>query len=361
MSRIIYLLGAGASRGQRGEPNPKTFNTHAFVPGKGYFDGVGHCANIISGVPIVNEIPGRLQWLIQRIRDIENKNQEHHIGASNPHRIELINELEWLASNASKHASIDTFAKKLFLTDNRTDYYRLKRGLTIFLNYEQMVNPPDPRYDSFLASILQNKRDGFPDDVSIVSWNYDVQLEMAYREYYPHEDIGTLSYLLNVRDKNQEGKSDEPYRETKGFRVLKLNGSAYVNSEVYNADASDNDSIEKLCKLYQSITNKNRLLSFAWEEPREHYIQRIFDCVKDASVLVVIGYSFPFFNREIDRMVFKSMRSLGKIYIQDPNAENVKQSLRSALTPEQLTMAKLMNHVECIPINENQFFLPPEL
>lgn len=355
------MLGAGASRGHRGEPNPKVYKTHAFVPGKGFFDGSERCANIISGVPIVNEIPGRMLWLIQGIRDIENNIIEHHSGTSSSIRLELIKELEWLASNAARHASIDTFAKKLFITENFKDYFRLKRGLTIFLNYEQMVNQPDPRYDSFLASILQEKRDVFPNDISIISWNYDVQFEMAYREYFPHEDIGTMSYLLNVFDKTKEGKSDEPYHETNGFRILKLNGSAYVNSGVFNTDATKNESMDKLCALYESITERTSLLSFAWEKPRGHFVHRISDCVKDAQVLVVIGYSFPFFNREIDRLIFENMRSLGKIYIQDPNAENVKQSLRSALTTEQLNMARLIDRVECIPIHENQFFLPPEL
>ena len=77
--------------------------------------------------------------------------------------------------------------------------------------------------------------------------------------------------------------------------------------------------------------------------------------------MVVIGYSFPFFNRPIDRLIFRKMDKLEKIYIQDLYPENVKQSLRSALTAEELTSRKMMSRIECIPVNDNQFFLPPEL
>ena len=94
---------------------------------------------------------------------------------------------------------------------------------------------------------------------------------------------------------------------------------------------------------------------------QQQYEQRIEDCVKDAQIMVVIGYSFPFFNRPIDRLIFRKMDKLEKIYIQDLYPENVKQSLRSALTAEELTSRKMMSRIEFIPVNDNQFFLPPEL
>ena len=335
------------------------FDTERFIPTEGKYVGREECANILSGLPIVNEIPGRLQWLLHKLWNKNNELLES--GSCNTSLSNLIDDLGWLANCAAKHASIDTFAKKLFLINNQSDYFRLKRALTVFLNYEQMVNPPDPRYDSFFASILQLDKDSFPDDISIISWNYDVQFEIAYREYYPHEGLGHLSHFLNVYDKMKEGMGGEPYREAKGFRILKLNGSACVNCGEYFFGVSDESIVDSLCKLYNSLTINNCLLSFAWENLKEQYIQRITDCVKDAEVLVIIGYSFPFFNREVDRIIFSKMRSLGKIYIQDPYGENVKQSLRSALSAEQVFSTKMLNRIELIPINESQFFLPPEL
>ena len=36
-------------------------------------------------------------------------------------------------------------------------------------------------------------------------------------------------------------------------------------------------------------------------------------------VMVIVGYSFPHFNRSIDDEHFRRMKSLKKIYIQDPH------------------------------------------
>ena len=52
-------------------------------------------------------------------------------------------------------------------------------------------------------------------------------------------------------------------------------------------------------------------------------IKKYATSIEDADILVVIGYTFPFFNREIDRMIFSQMECLQKIYIQDPNANNI--------------------------------------
>lgn len=42
--------------------------------------------------------------------------------------------------------------------------------------------------------------------------------------------------------------------------------------------------------------------------------------VSGTTILVVIGYSFPFFNREVDKQIFNELnnRVLKKIYFQDP-------------------------------------------
>jgi hypothetical protein len=45
-------------------------------------------------------------------------------------------------------------------------------------------------------------------------------------------------------------------------------------------------------------------------------------------VLVIIGYSFPFFNREVDNALFMQMTSLKKIYIQDVNPQNIYETMQ---------------------------------
>jgi len=71
-------------------------------------------------------------------------------------------------------------------------------------------------------------------------------------------------------------------------------------------------------------------------------------------ILVVIGYSFPFFNRDVDRLIIGEMKNLLKVYIQDPYAADVKetfQAINDRIDPNMI-----------IPLdNTKQFLLPPEL
>ncbi len=74
----------------------------------------------------------------------------------------------------------------------------------------------------------------------------------------------------------------------------------------------------------------------------------------DTSILVIIGYTFPFFNRAIDRKVIGAMTKLDRVYIQDIEPEKVRDtffSIRSDLPENKIKLIK----------NCDQFFLPPEL
>ena len=80
--------------------------------------------------------------------------------------------------------------------------------------------------------------------------------------------------------------------------------------------------------------------------------------ISDARILVIIGYTFPFFNREIDREIFSNMPNLEKIYVQDPNADKVKVSLKSILPVDKFSV---LVKDENLIFDITNFFLPPEL
>lgn len=97
-------------------------------------------------------------------------------------------------------------------------------------------------------------------------------------------------------------------------------------------------------------------LSFAWEEAnfKDEWLSTIKSTIEDTEQVVVIGYSFPFFNREMDRFVFRNMPKLEKVYIQDINTNAVLQSIHAVL-PTNIS-------VSTIPISDcGQFYLPGEL
>lgn len=97
-------------------------------------------------------------------------------------------------------------------------------------------------------------------------------------------------------------------------------------------------------------------LSFAWESTvrQKEMITTINQITSDTDAVVVIGYSFPYFNREIDRAIFSKIPSLKTIYIQDPNPESVEPSLRAVL--DENTNVKIEYQKDC-----TQFYLPREL
>ena len=110
-----------------------------------------------------------------------------------------------------------------------------------------------------------------------------------------------------------------------------------------------------LFQLYV-LKNNSTHLSFAFDDnyASEKITRCIDNIIKRTDVLVIIGYTFPFFNRDTDRKILQYIKPNTKIYIQDLNPERIKQSLTAVLPnfPEEQIFLKK---------DVDQFFLPPEL
>ena len=356
MSKIIYYIGAGASYGRkeaREVLEEGTENERLIVH---------------EGLPVVNEITRSLLTFKKAIEGASIDNEHYYVfknnsprrikGANiNQARIDLIRDIEMLYKASSEHATIDTFAKKLFLTRRHEDFRRLKDVLSAFFVWAQLEGKPDQRYDTFLASILQVNNLYFPRDISVISWNYDSQFEIAYRYYSPN---GTLPIY--------EKKVDGEFPDFKDFgRIFKVNGSATFGD--FNAVSTiakdiDVEPIVQLIEYYGNLyPDTSELgfqfcshLSFAWEasDKSNQLIEAIKQTTLDTETIVVIGYSFPYFNREIDRDLFAGMPNLKTIYIQDPNPDAVEPSLKAVLSES--SKVKIVHQKDC-----TQFYLPREL
>lgn len=97
----------------------------------------------------------------------------------------MISDIEKLMYDIKEHATIDTLARKLYLTTQLNQFYKLKSLLSAFFVWAQLSYKPDSRYDTFLANILEEESLSIPKDISVISWNYDSQIETAYRSYNP--------------------------------------------------------------------------------------------------------------------------------------------------------------------------------
>lgn len=337
MNKIAYLFGAGASR---------------------------------NALPIVNEIPSRLKSLIdllnseklqlsaeEKFTDIGLKKLE----SKNVYQKELVTDLKWLLDESSKHASVDTFAKKLTIKREHKKLDRLKVALSIFFIFEQTINQPDKRYDSFFASI-HNELYDFPENIRILSWNYDYQFELSYLEYSGQSEISSIQTSLNINHKY----GDNHQRDK--FGIYKLNGTTGLYSDngwrqyMYATNLNveiDINFINQIVRNYTAAIYLNNIysnFSFAWEneQPEKSIVKMSVDATKDTVALVVIGYSFPFFNRDIDRKIIGSMSNLKRVYFQAPDAEILIERFKAIKDD--------INGIELIPKYDlEQFVLPNEL
>ena len=341
MSKTIYYIGAGASYGFR--ENGK----------------------IAEGIPVVKEIPSEFDAFRRFIETAEIPDGEilfqdmyrtGHDDVESAKRC-MLHDINSLAQGIKEHATIDTYARKLYLTKQIRDFERLKTLLCAFFLWEQLEHKPDGRYDTFLANVLDGETLNIPEGISIISWNYDSQMELAFGSY-------RLNTGLAVFEKNIVGAWP---MLTKNGRVFKVNGSAtFVNGEIVSL-IRDYDKTTVAVQIIQFYSNCmadtssmgfqfKTHLSFAWESSPndENMMKSLHETTEDTEQVVVIGYSFPFLNRAADREIFSWMPNLKKVYVQDLNPSAVMQSMGAVLPAGK--------KVEVVPVlNCEQFYLPSEL
>ncbi len=342
MSKTVYYIGAGASYGKRNSSG-----------------------DILEGIPIVAEIPLQFDSFREYIANAVIQNGKitfnHFITSSSEdvtrEKEILLRDIESLQVGIREHATIDTYARKLYLTGNKLEFEKLKDVLCLFFIWEQLMNKPDKRYDTFFANVLQSQTLSLPSELSIISWNYDSQLEIAYKAYNSRKD-------LPIFEKNIDGEWPDIIN---GGRIFKVNGSAtFANKTIipWIQDDKQTTAAVQLIQYYTYVRSDTRSLgfqfkthlSFAWESSKnqQNMQMSIQKTVEDAEQVVVIGYSFPFFNRETDRTIFGSMPHLKKIYVQDITPDTVIQSIAAVLLPG--------SDIKVIPITDcTQFYLPAEL
>lgn len=272
---------------------------------------------------------------------------------------EYLRELKSFEEKIPLHASVDTYAKKLYITKS-SKYEVVKAILSAFFIYEQARQPVDLRYDAFIASVINSSR-RMPDHMNVVSWNYDCQFEKAFSQYSSNDDIfENQSHLNVISNKNIIEPSN-------GFSIFKVNGtiewlnegSPHIHYPLYqNLNEYRPEDFKRLVVLnYADLAKTGRLncsLSFSWERDRNaKTINAATDALMRTEILIIIGYSFPFFNREIDRLLFDSMSSLEKIYVQDKDPGQVIAKLETFSSLERFNP---------VPVDQvKAFHLPKEL
>jgi hypothetical protein len=348
MSKIVYLFGAGASFGKRAENDRD---------------------EILEGLPIVTEFSTQINKLIVRIQSQDTELKSQH-KAKPEEVLKLIDELNWLKESSENHHTVDTFAKKLRVSEGgvTNEYLRLKAAISAFLTLLQLLNKPDSRYDAFFANILGNSYHTLPNGVSILSWNYDCQFEIAHAAYSKRKNLNSIWDDLNISGKTTKSSSDNNIP----FSITKLNGTAlmyeenHFNSKFFDAffnrqGMSEINYVSMTHINYSGAENVRNALSFAWEGYDNEFEKKYLSKVIDTEILVIIGYSFPYFNREVDRKIIRNMTNLKKVYIQDPFSEDVKENFEAVLSVEQLEKVENNQIKIVLKKNTKQFVIPNEM
>jgi len=145
---------------------------------------------------------------------------------------------------------------------------------------------------------------------------------------------------------------------------LHLNGQghSYIKKEEKYVSTFDVRKITE-SHIEEALQCDYNCITFAWERFSKNFLQyqemqRVFDeaerIATNTKIFIIVGYSFPFFNRDIDKKLL-SKKTFDKIYVQDTNSENLIDIIKNSFTPS-------VDEKNIIPVkNVDQFFLPPEL
>ena len=308
MSKVIYLIGAGASYGTRDEKGIRM-------------------ARYASGMPVVSEIYDCLDTFCASLRPL------YVIGgiSSKPSHPHVYDELKWLKSIAKDNPTIDTYARKLYVRGPQEELERMKRALSIFFTLIQSEGKRDLRYDGFMEAVVDQRGKMRP-DVSVLSWNYDHQFEYAFHQF----EISKTSESHQFKYANISCKGyTSQFIDYGDSNLVKLNGMAWFKPkhDNYLYEASDNTLNRFEQMLRSNNFNAENFISYAWEEDND-FIEKVLPLTYDTETLVIIGYSLPDVNRVVDHRLISGMKNLKNVVIQDRNCEQIKGRFLDLLSDE---------------------------
>ncbi len=290
------------------------------------------------------------------------------------------------AGYAKAYGTIDTYARALYLRGESDELAMLKLHLAMFFMLEQGIQEKntisghvvpvsyskpesiDTRYMSWLALILQGEG-RLSDRVRAISWNYDLQVEHALGVY-----LG-LTDLSHLHGKEKVFVYPSPHEETDRTNpfLIHLNGIA-GQSHVYDKvdclyygllAVNPVKFIKELFSIYWQWVNGDTAMqhammnrfNFSWEKKpiAEQAVAYAKAAMSDAHILVIIGYSFPSFNRAVDKALFQAFNQGDgrRVVIQNPS-----------FTPDMFR--SIMGIAGGNPViqqddNLDQFHIPPEM
>ncbi len=353
MQELTYILGAGASF--QSIPVVKSFSNRF----KEFLDWID--IGVIKGIDFSSEEKQKFGIL-------------HNLG-------------EDLHQSFRSHQSFDTYFKKLFHTGQNDKISQGKKVLNLYFTWEHLSKPTarpdyydedtfwkqssiDKRYDALIAGLLKplaDKKEPYC-KINFITWNYDLNLLMSLKNYFlPEASIGEFfkqidrKYTWEIEDK---------------ICVINMNGFFYSSnfSGLINLNQSTIHDI-----IYDKIKDQNYLelkvtdgflgygdnsdrdaesIKFAWET--KNFNSAIAkNKIGESKNIVIIGYTFPLYNRSIDLEYFYNDVLYGKrLILQDPNSLELESDVieNFSLKPQNFKGSEIVTKVNC-----DNFFIPNDI
>lgn len=328
-TKITYLLGAGAS--------------YSSIPI--WSEQGASMDQVADSITLAVNNPSA----IFRKQLIESELYQGFTDDQESYLINLAEEIKLFAEKARINQTIDSYAFQLYKRKRFTQLDKLKKCLSIFLDiwqfYETTITvrkkedafPPvkekvDMRYFKWLNMITESDENGYVrinEDVNILNWNYDLQIELGFANFYEDlqlqclDDINNKMCFLNHNSKDIKPLSIHHLNGHHGYfkydKKYYPTGRNLLNSTFYSYLIDLCDNLDQFKLKFEKV-HDYRQIQFAWEKdlPKE-----VLEIASNTDILIVIGYSFPQYNRTIDRQLIDLIKENKALYIyyQDPVAD----------------------------------------
>lgn len=269
-----------------------------------YLFGAGASANAL---PVSGKFHERL---FDFVNDMKSNSD------ASPIDMDLMNGFSWLEKETANE-TVDILAKTLhFFRADEKALLKLKRLLSCFFTFEQATNPLDRRYSDLLTYFLVPHAGGFaelPNNISFVSWNYDTQLERAFYNILaglpkPANDAVLKHVMTQLHD-----------------NLVHLNGECgtkrpgLYGQEFTLAFGTDKKSAYDAIKGMYSDATFQPDIHFVFENDKrtQFFLQGIIkEAFSKADTIVIVGYSFPDYNENVDGQILHMIGGKTKVYLQ---------------------------------------------
>jgi hypothetical protein len=232
----------------------------------------------------------------------------------------------------------------------------------------------DNRYITLLPEIREKKPDHsiIPDKYNFISWNYDQLLQAAYNFVKGLRSWDSVNAQLPYMPKTAQtrslricqlnGISGYKFSDDQRRSVTYMDGLGELDNQATD-DAKIRISIQEYARIISEYSNLSSAVTFAWfEHPNQKIIQtRAEEILSETEVLVVIGYSFPEDNKQIDKMLLEKLKHgvIRKIVYQDKDPSLDKLIPFFLESDIQITEPKKANYIPVeFVTNTDSFYIP---